>query len=219
MKSPSLDAFYNKFDKHILLAQGYTEIKELSFIIKSCRFKPYDGDIIKNTKLILHREWIDEFGNSFSISDKKKLQIKFNDLSLNHNKIICTDLYNGLSIEKIIKISKLAYIFAGKDEDLLEDCCIIALLGIDNYLRVYSYIYGEWKQIAPILLGFNNLKSIWKYMAVTNFLELKIKDDMPIPCVSAQAWITYMPASDKFLQMLDKQHDAVSSILTRRINI
>ena len=42
MKSPSLDRFYLQISKAILLAASFTEIEELSFIIKSCRLKPYD---------------------------------------------------------------------------------------------------------------------------------------------------------------------------------
>jgi hypothetical protein len=55
-----------QFDKYILLAQGYSEIKELSFIIKACRFKPHDYIFKdKSNKLILYTEWFDEYGNSW----------------------------------------------------------------------------------------------------------------------------------------------------------
>jgi len=214
MKSPSLDAFYAQFDRHILLAQSYSEIEELGFIIKACRFKPHDYFENKINKLILHSWWFDEYGNSIKIS--KKLKVIYNDLSLNRSKIICTDLYYGLPIQKVIKISKLAYVFTGKDEDLLEDCFVISFLGIDNYLRTYSYLYGEWKQVASISLGIKPLKTIWKHIGTKNFLELKIKENMPFPCLSAQAWITYLPASSDFSRILEKQHNVVSSIFNTK---
>jgi len=210
MKSPSLDTIYAQLDKHILLAQSYCEIGELVFLIKACRLKPYNFFEDKNTKLILHTWWFDEYNNSLTITKNKKLKVTYNDLQLKHN--ICTDLYYGLPIVKIAKISKLAFIFAGKDEDLLQDYFMIAFLGIDNYLRAYTYMYGEWRQVSPLLLGLKNLKTIGKNSGIDNYLELKIKDNMPSPCVSTKAWITYLPASSEFLRILDKQHDVVSSI-------
>jgi len=57
MKNPSLDSVYNSLNKHILLAESYTEIKKLAFIIKACRLKPYDyfnsqfHEIRKNNKI------------------------------------------------------------------------------------------------------------------------------------------------------------------------
>jgi hypothetical protein len=218
MKSPSLDNFYAIFNKHILLAQGYSEIKELSFIIKSCRLKPYNyifSHKNRDKKLILYTNWIDEHGNSLKIS--KKLKIKYNDLSLDHNKIICTDLYYGLSLDKIIKISKLAFIFTAKDEDLFQDCLIVAFLGIDNYLRAYLYLYDEWQQIAPILLGIKNLKTIYKHIDAPNFIELKIKENIPFPCLSPKGWITSLPVSNEFLQILERHSYFASTIFTRNI--
>jgi hypothetical protein len=214
MKSPSLDAIYAQLDKHILLAQAYSEIGGLVFLIKSCRLKPYNYIQDKNAKLILHTLWVDEYNNSLTITKYKKLKIIYNDLRLSYN--ICTDLYYGLSIEKVAKISKLAFIFAGKDEDMLQDYFMIAFLGIDNYLRAYTYMYGEWRQVSPLLLGLKNLKTIGKNAGIDNYLELKIKDNIPSPCISPQAWITYLPASSEFLQILDKQHDVVSSIFNTK---
>lgn len=210
MKSPSLDTFYSEIDKLILLVQAYTEIDELSFIIKACRLKPYP--LKKNYKLTLHDCWFDEYGNSFKITKNKKINIIYNDLSIKPNDC-STDLYYGLSIKKVTKISKLLYLCAGKDEDLNEDCFILTFLGIDNYLRSYMFLYGEWKQISPLLLGFKNLKNIGKNTDVKHFIELKNKENMPIPCNSSQAWLTFMPPSEEFLSILGKQFETIVPLL------
>lgn len=208
MKSPSLDVIHNKLNRCILLAQSYTEINELFFIIKTCRLKPYSyifGD--KTNKLILHNWWFDEFGNSLKITDKKKIKITYNDLSLDRDKIICTDLYYGLSLDKIIKMSKLAYICVGKDEDLYQDCLMVAFLGIDNYFRAYMYLYGEWQQVSPLLLGMKNLQLISKNTDIRYFKEYTKKENCPIPCISGQQWLTFMPVSQEFTELLTSQCD------------
>ncbi len=161
MKVPSINSFYNRFYKHVLLAQSYTEIKNLFFIFKSCRLKPYDYFFERKTSnLILYRKWFDEFGNSLEINTNKRINITYNNLSLNKEKIICTDLYYGLSIDKIAKISKLIYIFSGKDEDTYQDVIMVTFLGIDNYFRTFTIENDEWIQVSSLLLGMNNLKFI-----------------------------------------------------------
>jgi hypothetical protein len=211
MKSPSIDLLYIQLNKHILLAQSYTEIKQLEFIIKSCRLKPYtymfEG---KDKTLVLHRWWFDEFGNSFKI-DKKKIKIIYNDLSLNREKIICTDLYSGFSMNKIAKISKLVYICAGKDDDLYNEYFIVTFLGIDNYLRSFMYLHNEWQQISPLLLGMKVLKTIARNSGMTTgFKALKNKN---IPsCINSEAWLTSLPVSDIFLELVTKRCETLNNI-------
>jgi len=130
MKILSLDSFYKKIKRTVLLVEGYTEIKNLAFILTACRLKP----IGLGSKLELHRHWVDEFGSSLKII-KKKIQIVHNDLSIDREHLPCTDLYYGLSLERIVKMSKLSYLCYGQDED--EIYYIISFLGIDNYLRTY----------------------------------------------------------------------------------
>lgn len=210
MKSPSLDNIYAQLNKHILLAQSYSEIKELFFIIKSCRLKPYSYILEdKNNKLILHNHWIDEFNNSLHITKNKKIKLTLNDLSIDKDKIICTDLYYGLPLDKILKISKLVYLSTGKDEDTFEDCCLISCLGIDNYLRTYIYMYGEWSQVSSLLLGLKNLKTISKQIDIDNFIELNNKENIVLPCISGRAWLVCLPATDEFLQLIEKQCEII----------
>ena len=212
--TPNIDSIYVKLDQYIKLAEAYSEIEHLSFIIKACRIKPHKYVFGKvKYKLVLYDWWFDEYGNSLKITDKK-LKIIYNDLSLKRNKIVCTDLYYGLSISKVVKASKLMFMFAGKDEDMLEDCFMLSFLGIDNYLRTYCYLYGEWQQVSSLLLGYENLKIIARDKDIRKFKEIDIKNNMPIACISEKAWLTYLPASDEFLDTVAKQYDVVKAILT-----
>jgi|ERR1700686_2452102 len=207
MKSPSLDALYSKLDKHILLAQAYTEIPELSFIIKTCRLKPCDYIFGKrNNKTVLYKLWFDEFGNTLNIKNKK-IEIVYNDLSLNSNQIISTDLYYGLSLDKIAKISQLLYLSAGIDEDLLQECFFLSFLGIDNYLRSYMYLYGEWQQVSSLLLGLENLKLLSSQTDIKYFRNFPNQKNCPIACHSHQEWISCVPVSQSFLEIIKKQYE------------
>jgi hypothetical protein len=213
MKSPSLDVIYSQIHKHILLAQAYTEVSELDFIIRACRLKPYDFIFgSRNDKIILYRWWFDEFGNSLKINTNKRIKIVYNDLILERDHIISTDLYYGLSLEKISKMSKFAHLCAGKDEDTQQECALITFLGIDNYFRSYLYYSQEWMPVSPLLLGLKNLRFIAKNRDVKYFAKLPIKEKPPIPCQKADQWITFLPSSPYLGKDIEEQYPIVSSI-------
>lgn len=213
MKSYNIDRLYSRIKRHILLAKSFTEIEELEFIIKACRLKPYSFIANKNSELILHRWWYDEFGNSLKIVKNKRLKLILNDLSIDKNYLVCTDLYYGLSVDKIIKMSKLGFLFFGKEEDLNSNVAMFAFLGIDNHLRCFMYLYDKLTQVSPLYLGIDNLKLIYRHLDIKYFLELKIKNNLPIPCHSGKAWLSYLPYGEDFNKILNHQPDYITKFL------
>lgn len=209
----NLDALYIQLNKHMLLAQSYTEIPELFFIIKGCRLKPYEYIFEGSRKLVLHRWWFDEFGNSFKITKNKKIDIEYNDLSLDREQVVCTDLYYGLSIDKIAKMSKLVYICAGPDEDTHEESFFITFLGLDNYLRSYMYLYGEWHTVSPLHLGIKNLKLLARNSDIRYFLHFSNSKTLPIPCDHSESWISFMPPGEDFCTEVGKKYEKLLPIL------
>ncbi len=208
MKSLSLEAFYLKIKKHILLLQGYTEIEYLESLIKSCRLKPFN----KATKDVsIHDKWVDEFGNSFNLVNGKKFKIIYNDLSISSKGII-TDIYYGLDIVNVAKISKLAYICYGKDEEYNE-MYFIAFMGIDNYLRCFLNLGGDWEKVSPLLLGTKHLQNIIKNSDIRFFKKFPNKEKTPFPCVSGEAWLTSLPVSTIFVKTVSKEHDVLLELL------
>ena len=212
MRTPSIDFFHGKIEGAIRLAQSYTEINSLAFIIKSCRLKPYSM-LYENYKwrTILHRSWLDEFGNSLNIKGKK-IDIIYNDLKLNKKPIVCSDIYYNLSLNKIAKLSKMLYIFKGKDEDLYQDCYLISFLGEDNFLRSYLYLYGEWEQVSPLIMGESQLDLFFKNIDLKFFIKINYKDT-PIPCLSPQGWISSLPISLEFREILKENCEDIIPIL------
>lgn len=197
MRVYSSDFWYDKYHKHILLAQQYTEIKQLSFIIKSCRLKPYDivyGNSSNN--LILHKLWVDEWGNVLRIIKKNRLEFLFNQLSIDRKSIVCTDMYHGLAINKIAKMSSICYIFSGLEEDYNTYCYYLCFLGIDNYLRCFVHMYDEWEQISPLYIGLQNLKLIESKKDIKYFIKSRVTTS-PTACVSGSSWITSLPLPEK----------------------
>ena len=156
----------------------------------------------------MYRLWVDEFNNSLQLKGKK-LSIIYNDLLLDGSKIICTDLYYGLSIKKIIKMSKLIYLCAGFDEDKQEETFFLTLLGLDNYLRSYLYLYGEWQQVSSLLLGLSHLKILSRHTDIQYFRNLPKKENYPLPCLSAREWLSVIPTSQSFLDEVKKQHETL----------
>lgn len=211
MKSPSIDKLYTILDKHVRLTESYTEIKGLANIIKLCRLKPYDylfGN--RSPNLILYKLWVDEFGNSIFI-DKKNISITYNNLNL--NKTNCTDIYYGLSLEKIVKISKAVIIFFGKEEE--DEFIFLTFLGIDNYFRSYLFEEESFEQVSTLLIGFKNLKIIEHNLDINYFKELKIKENSPLPCQGQQAWLTCLPASSEFISLISKHNEYIGSLLKK----
>jgi hypothetical protein len=206
MKTPSIDSLYIKINNYIHLVEAYLEIKGLAAVMKAARIKPYAHFFDqKPTRLIVLDHWFDEFGNSLKIT-KKKIKLIYNDLSLDRGKIINTDIYDGLSLDRVIKMSQLAYLTVGKDEDLYQDCYILTLLGLDNYLRTYVFMYGEWKKVAPLLLGIETLLIITQNAGIKYFRQLNNKEKTPVPCVDADTWLVSLPAGVSFLSKM-KEHD------------
>lgn len=214
MRSPSIEWLHAKLDKQIRLAQSYTEIPELAFVIETCRLKPYDYIFNeRKNKITLYKWWFDEFGNSLEIIKGKKIKITTNDLRLDKKNIVCTDLYYGLSMDKVIKMSKLIHLIVGKDEDLYQDCALLTLVGIDNHLRTYLYWYGEWQQISPLLIGIKNLSLIESHTDIKYYLTATNKENSALPCASSQAWLSCLPASASFVSEVGKQSEAIANLL------
>lgn len=214
MRSPSIEWFHAKIDRQIKLVSSYTDVPELEFIIRSCRLKPYDYVFEeRDNNIVLHKHWFDEFGNSLSIIKNKRIKITLNDLHLDRKRIVGTDMYLGLSLDRIVKMSKLAHVVFGKDEDLYQDCCLLTFLGIDEHLRSYLYWYGEWQIVSPLIMGMGGLKTLANRLDVKHFHRLGNKENLSIPCVSGQAWLSYLPASPTFLSEINNGSEMLASIL------
>jgi len=215
MKTPSLERFYFNIDRAIRLAQSYSEIKELMFILKSCRMKPYSIFYEKEIpRLKLYRHWFDEFGNSLYITKRKRIKTVYNDLLLRKREIVCTDLYYGLSLDKIVKLSKIIHLVIGKNEDTHEYYLMITFYGIDGYLRSYLYD-GEWKQASPFMLGMKRLKNIHKHSDVKYFHQLKNLENFMTPCATTDEWIGSLTQTSvgEFVKILKKKYEIDFSFL------
>ncbi len=116
-------------------------------------------------------------------------------------------MYYGLSIYKIIKISKLAHIL------IEDDCFIFTLLGIDNFFRSYLFSENELIQVSPLLLGIENLKLIYQNLDIKYFIGLP-KKEIITPCQESSSWLTYLPANNIFIKLMERQSNIISSLLT-----
>ena len=218
MAHRSLDIVYKELNRAIKLVESYTGIKKLAFVIKACRLKPIQYFFVeRKQRLVLFNHWFDEYGNTLSITKNKKIKIIYNNLIIDRSKIICTDLYEGLSQDKVVKMSKLAFIFTGIDDETSQESAMVGYLGLDNYLRCFMYLDGEWEKIPPILLGFVNLRFIAKNHDIKFHKEFKYKK-YPMPCTSGSIWLTYLPASEEFISIINKHSGVIPDLLKGNIN-
>lgn len=211
MRNYSIDTLHYKLRRHILLVKSFTEKPYMEWLIRSCRLKPYDFIFNERNKTLkLFNLWFDEFGNTLEILKNKNIKIIFNNLKINKQKVICTDLYYNLSLEKIKKISKLLMIIKAKDIDLHKECYMACFLGIDNYLRCYIYENDMWTKISPLSIGINNLKLLYQHLDIKYYVSVKNKKIF-MPCQAHTTWISSLPASQDFLSTLDRQTNIIIS--------
>jgi len=208
VKNLNITQLYNKINKSILLLEAHTEIKNLSFIIKACRLTPWittNNNLVGSGKIVIYSQWIDEFNNSVEIDKKNKICITYNNLRINSSYGICTDLYAGLPLFKIIKISKLMHLYIGYDDNKI--FCCITLVGIDNFFRTYIYQEHQWIQVSPLVLNVTRLFQIHDHLDIKFFLKFHKKNNIFFPCETGEEWISFLPASEKFITTLAKKYD------------
>lgn len=208
MKNLSINSFFGRINKLVLLTEAYTEIKDLVFIIKACRLKPL---ALRDFAITLRKQWIDEYGNSLNIIKGKRIKIIENDLSIDRDKLVCTDMYHGLTLTKIAKMSKMVYICCGYDE---QPYYMVSFLGLDNYLRTYLYYDFQWQQVSSLILGMRVLKFIAQNQDVRFFINSTKREKLPIPCSKGEEWLSLLPASRLLLTTLEKRYGTVFSFLT-----
>lgn len=207
MKAHNIEWFHAKIHRQIQVTASYLEVPEMKFIITACRLKPYEYLFekgIRSYPVVIRKWWVDEFGNSLTLK-KKQVEIVYHDLRLDRKQIIGTDIYHGLPIDKIVKMSKMVYLVSGKDEDLHQDCCLLTFLGIDNHLRSYLYWNNEWNTVSPLLLGLENLKQLAMHHDVSYFRELPNQKDCPIPCLSKRTCVSCVPVGSGLMDVLKRE--------------
>jgi hypothetical protein len=205
MRARNLDSIYVEIEKCIALVQAYTEIEGISTLIKICRLKPYKMAKINKRNLArvnLHRWWIDEDGNSLRL-DGKQPKIVFNDLAINRDRLNCTDLYAGLPLHKVYRMSKSMLLLTGKEKDSHQDVCAIALWGIDDYLRTFVLLDGRWNTLPSLYLGVPLLLHIANSNDLETWREIKMKETIIVPCERQAVWLTSLPIADELKQNLN----------------
>jgi hypothetical protein len=218
MRARNLDSIYVGIEKCINLVEGYTEIEGIGALIKMCRLKPYKMAKINKKNLTgikLHRWWIDEDGNSLRLEGKQP-KIVFNDLAINRERLNCTDLYAGLPIHKVYRMSQSMLLLVGKEKGSHQDVCAIALRGIDDYLRTFVLLDGRWSKFPSLYLGLPLLLQIANGDDLGAWKEVKVraKEMAIVPCLSQQAWLTSLPVVDELKQKLNTLSVDVMEILT-----
>lgn len=214
----SLERFYTTIQRHCNLIQSYLELPNIEFVIKACRLKPCQLIFFISkkkkwyNKLVVYRWWFDEFGNSLEIDGKKRLIITYNDLRLKLKRITMTDLYAGLTMDRVAKMSSVIHIVNSKDEDLHQDCYLLTFLGLDHYFRSYLYWFGEWQQVSPLLLGIENLLQLAEKRDERYFRELSLVKNCLLGCQGEQAWLSCLPCGPDFREIL-KEHKMIRDVV------
>lgn len=156
MRNVDLEKFYGKIDGSIKLIAAWSEDKTLEQIIRSCRLKPYSLFTRMEYGTNLEKHWVDEYGNSL-IVEEKNVQIVSNDLSIEKDTRISTDLFYGRNIEYFIETGKSALITYN----------IVSIYGDDQYLRSFVFDEQRWVNISPLMIGIDVLRDFFSHKIKT----------------------------------------------------
>ena len=182
----------------------------MEFLIKSCRLKPYNYYFNNSkNKIVLHRKWFDEYGNSFFLN-LKDVEILFGDVQMIGKNQALSDIYEGLGILQVKKISKLCCLL---ELTILENKVIyVSFLGIDDYLRTFV-INESVEKISSLYLGSSIIEQIYSNLDLKYFKTMKIKKSMlPMHASSARGWISFMPMHSDFKKIINDNFEQISSI-------
>lgn len=169
-KSLDIYSLYDKIDKSIKVLSANIRDPNMISLIKACRYKPLQFLKENKTNILLYNDWIDESNHVISFNKRKKSFSQFKDYYyLGVDKNITTDIYYGLDIYKIHKISTRAYCVTGFSE--IDDSLniYICFLGMDNFLRAFWYFDNEW---LPAPTNWMNPKTI---LSLLGFGKIDIK--------------------------------------------
>lgn len=217
MKKYSLNSFYQKIIRNIRVISGYTEKKYSEFLIKSCRLKPFDYYFNnQRNKIILHKKWFDEYGNSLVLNGKD-FEIITGDVELLDKEILRSDIYENLDIIKTRKMSKLVCFL---DTNILgQQVFFVSFLGLDDYLRTFCIVDNNIKKISSLFLGTEVIRKIYEDLDIRYFSEMKIKKkELPPTCHSARGWLSYCPVHSDFLNMIKNHYSHLTFIFESNKN-
>ena len=191
MRNLSLEQFYKKINKKIILLGGYLEDKSIIPIVRSCRLKPLKAFFDNyDYKTSLEESWVDEFNNIIEIK-KKKVKVRWHATDVSKT---TTDIYRNENIQFIVEHSKLALIGLQPGSENF----ILLLTGTDNYLRCYNFTNNNLTICSPLTVGIKLLRNYLTSKPVKYFKPLTVKSDIK-ELAGIEWFITVLPASKLFL--------------------
>jgi hypothetical protein len=224
-----IDRLHINIHSSIELAAALMKMPCIADIIRLCQMTPknlidknhsnelyYNSDVKTTSHYYSH--WVDPFGHVMKLNKSHGwFEIQPYIIGARSENIYNRDMYAGLSIAKIAKISKFIDILFGKDIDLEEDYIVLTFLGIDDKLRTYVYIYGEWESYPSLLIGSKALRDISENKAMSEFKEIRAARRIIYECSSQKRWLSALPLPKELSIMIDG-NDAgylVSEVLTK----
>jgi hypothetical protein len=64
-----------------------------------------------------------------------------------------------------------------------------------------------------LTIGMRNLKIIAKNRDIKYFHQYDIKENMPLPCISSEQWLTFMPPNSNLIKGLSQKYEKLTDIL------
>lgn len=152
-----------KINKLKSLANTVMEDSVFADIINYCSLEP---DIIKY-KYKFVPNWSDHFGFTLSLENKKKPEIKFTKI----NKTLNVDLYSGLNLHQVLKITDKICIVKAEDNILNKKITIYLCLCADKKIRAFIDYNNSITRASPLIIGYENLYDFLKNKETIHWIK------------------------------------------------
>lgn len=133
--------------------EAFFEIKNLKKIIEYCDLYITH----KKNKYLPAKKWNDAFHNQVILS-KQNFQVN-EFVTDQENNFISYDLYIGLDLNEILKITKTVMLVIGITE-FNNINCYLNCLCFDKKIRSYYLNDNEWMKVSPLHLGYELLNEL-----------------------------------------------------------
>jgi hypothetical protein len=197
------------------------EDKEIIQIIDMCNLDP-DGDS--------WLKWSDSNGNYLYIKKDKTVVSNKESPTKKRTRLI-KDIHFKAPIDVISKNSKWALICFAETVNIRQgiksalsgiNIAFIWFLGIDNKLRLTTFIQNEWiENQPPLTTGITTLRTIVKHLNISNYCMIKIADiKEPLSVAFAKkVWATPWPPSKNMILDMMLTYQPLARHVTNDCNL
>jgi hypothetical protein len=174
------------------LTASYLEDKTVAEIIMYCNLEPKRERSYFEFKP--NSSWVDSYGCQIYLKKNKK-EVLFTNINLINN----YDIYAGLNLDQLLKITDKICIVKGIDEDFNKEFVYYNCLCVDKKIRSYLVYNEKIYKTSPLYLGY---EALYEFIKNKNIIHWYSKEsNIFIPCLNQKIYYSCYPLPKDLLEV------------------